>query len=122
MNAVNFAMAELMESFVNDFEQDDNLWCGIICSSNSRSFCSGADLKGISEGILPFTEKGHFFGFTGYPRTKPVIAAVDGFALAGGCEIVAACDFIVAGEQSKFGLPEVKRSLTAAAGGMFRLE
>ena len=65
--------------------------------------------------------KGGFAGFVSYPRRKPMIAAVDGFALAGGCEIVLACDMCVASESSRFGVPEVKRSLVAAAGGLFRL-
>merc|ERR1712072_792047 len=65
--------------------------------------------------------KGGFAGFVGFPRTKPMIAAVDGNALAGGCEIVLACDLVVASKKSVFGVPEVKRSLIPAAGGLFRL-
>lgn len=67
------------------------------------------------------TSKGGFAGFVKFPRRKPMIAAVDGFALAGGFEICLACDLIVASEKSKFGVPEVKRSLVCAAGGLFRI-
>jgi enoyl-CoA hydratase/carnithine racemase len=68
-----------------------------------------------------FTKRGSFGGFVILPRTKPVIAAVDGPALAGGCELALACDLIVASKAARFGLPEVKRSLVAAAGGLVRL-
>ena len=78
-------------------------------------------MKSISAGGNIMTKKGGFAGFVAYPRTKPMIAAVDGAALAGGCEIAIACDMIVAGNKSRFGVPEVKRSLVAAAGGLFRL-
>lgn len=67
------------------------------------------------------TKKGGFAGIVQYPRTKPLIAAVDGFALAGGCEIVLSCDMVVASKKAQFGVPEVKRSLVPAAGGLFRL-
>lgn len=86
-----------------------------------KVFCAGADLKAIGSGVPLATVKGGFAGFVSYPRRKPMIAAVDGFALAGGCEIVLACDMCVASESSRFGVPEVKRSLVAAAGGLFRL-
>lgn len=67
------------------------------------------------------TPKGGFAGFVNFPREKPMIACVDGMALAGGCEIVLACDLVVASTKSQFGVPEVKRSLVAAAGGLYRL-
>jgi enoyl-CoA hydratase len=67
------------------------------------------------------TERGGFAGIASRDRTKPLVAAVDGPALAGGCEIALACDLIVASTAASFGLPEVKRSLVAAAGGLFRL-
>ena len=86
-------------------------------------FSAGADLKAISSGGGGGlgTERGGFGGITRRERTKPVIAAVDGPALAGGCEIALSCDLIVASRAASFGLPEVKRSLVAAAGGLFRL-
>jgi len=86
-------------------------------------FSAGADLKAISagQGGSLGTERGGFAGITRRERLKPIIAAVDGPALAGGCEIVLSCDLVVASTQAAFGIPEVKRSLVAAAGGLFRL-
>jgi enoyl-CoA hydratase len=86
-------------------------------------FCAGADLKAINEGRAGElqTERGGFGGLVARERTKPLIAAVNGPALAGGCEIVLSCDLVVASRESRFGIPEVKRSLVAAAGGLFRL-
>src|SRR6185436_1318794 len=86
-------------------------------------FSAGADLKAIAagEGASLSTATGGFAGITRKARTKPLIAAVNGPALAGGCEIALSCDLIVAAASATFGLPEVKRSLVAAAGGLFRL-
>ncbi|HZQ28630.1 MAG TPA: enoyl-CoA hydratase-related protein, partial [Acidimicrobiales bacterium] len=86
-------------------------------------FSAGADLKAIAagEGDSLSTRTGGFAGITRKVRTKPLVAAVNGPALAGGCEIALACDLIVAARSATFGLPEVKRSLVAAAGGLFRL-
>jgi enoyl-CoA hydratase len=86
-------------------------------------FCAGADLKAVAAGRAGEleTKRGGFGGFVRRDRTKPVIAAVDGPALAGGTELVLACDLVVASSAASFGLPEVKRSLVAAAGGLFRL-
>jgi enoyl-CoA hydratase len=121
-NAVNAEVASAIEAAIDELEGDDELWVGIIASSGDV-FCAGADLKAISAGQAGGlqTERGGFAGFVRRERTKPVIAAVDGPALAGGCEIVLACDLVVASERSRFGVPEVKRSLVAAAGGLFRL-
>lgn len=120
-NAVSGALSKQMEECIDKLEKDDDLWIGIICSSNEKVFCAGADLKAISQNENISTQKGGFAGLVKYPRTKPLIAAVDGKALAGGCEIVLACDLVVASKKSEFGVPEVKRSLVAAAGGLFRL-
>ncbi len=86
-------------------------------------FCAGADLKEVAAGRMEtlYTRPGGFAGITRLPRTKPLIAAVDGAALAGGCEIVLSCDLVVASARASFGIPEVKRSLVAGAGGLFRL-
>ena len=85
-------------------------------------FCAGADLKAIASGRADLTtERGGFAGIVRRERTKPLIAVVEGPALAGGCEIVLSCDLVVAGEDARFGLPEVKRSLIANAGGLLRL-
>lgn len=121
MNAINHEVASEFEAHMDAFEADDDLWVGIVESSSDKVFSAGADLKSISAGKAVFTAKGGFAGFVQYPRTKPIIACVDGPALAGGCEIVLTCDLVVASTRAKFGVPEVKRSLIAAAGGLFRL-
>jgi len=121
MNAVSAEVSTMFEKHMDAFEADDSLWVGIINSSHPKVFCAGADLKSISAGGNIATAKGGFAGLVNYPRTKPLIACVDGFALAGGCEIVLACDLVVASSKAMFGVPEVKRSLIAAAGGLFRL-
>ena len=94
-----------------------------IVAGTGPVFSAGADLKEVAAGRIATlsTERGGFAGITRLARTKPLIAAVDGPALAGGCEIVLACDLVVASRAARFGLPEVKRSLIAAAGGLFRL-
>ena len=121
-NAINGEVARGLEAAVERFEADDDLWCAVL-AARGPVFSAGADLKLFGEGRdrEMFTEKGHFGGFVRYPRTKPCIAAVDGPALAGGCELVLACDLIVASTAARFGLPEVKRSLVASAGGLARL-
>eukprot|EP00939_MAST-03C_sp_MAST-3C-sp1_P001484 g1484.t1 len=121
MNAVNHEVSQQFEKAMDDFENDDQMWIGIVRSSHPKVFCAGADLKAISGGKRIETKRGGFAGFVKYPRKKPMIAAIDGYCLAGGFEIALSCDFIVASRKSKFGLPEVKRSLVAAAGGLFRL-
>ncbi len=121
-NAVNGDVAQTMEANLGRLESDDDLWVGIIAGAGS-AFCAGADLKEVASGNgrSLATERGGFGGITRYERTKPLIAAVDGPALAGGCEIVLSCDLVVASTRARFGIPEVKRSLVAAAGGLFRL-
>jgi enoyl-CoA hydratase len=121
-NAVNAEVAEGMEDAIDRLEEDDEIWVGIICGEGPV-FSAGADLKAIAAGQSAslITARGGFAGICERDRRKPVIAAVDGPALAGGCEIALACDLIVASTQASFGLPEVKRSLVAAAGGPFRL-
>lgn len=121
MNAVNAEFGAQFEAHLDAFEADDDLWVGIVTSSHPKVFSAGADLKAISKGQRIMTKKGGFAGFVQYPRKKPMIAAVDGHCLAGGCEIALACDLIVASRKASFGVPEVKRSLVAAAGGLFRL-
>lgn len=124
MNAVNRSLSDRMEQLLKDFEADDNLWVGVLCSSHHKVFSAGADLKAISKNERIMAETGGFGGLTHLThiqRTKPLIAAVDGLALAGGLELVLACDMLVASRTSAFALPEVKRSLVAAAGGLHRL-
>ncbi len=121
-NAVNGDVASGIEAAIDKLENDPELWVGIIHSSGTV-FCAGADLKEVSagNGRALSTERGGFAGLVKRERTKPLIAAVNGAAVAGGCEIVLSCDMVIAAEGARFGLPEVKRSLAAAAGGLFRL-
>lgn len=121
-NAVNAEVARGIENALDRLEGDDEVWVGVL-TGNGPVFCAGADLKAIArgEGATVMTDRGGFAGFVRRERTKPVIAAVDGPALAGGTEIVVACDLVVASTLATFGIPEVKRSLVAAAGGLFRL-
>jgi enoyl-CoA hydratase len=121
-NAVNGAVAEGIEEAIDRLEADDSIWVGIL-TGEPPVFCAGADLKEINSGNAGSlaTSRGGFAGFVQRERTKPVIAAVDGPALAGGTEIVLAADLVVASTSATFGIPEVKRSLVAGAGGLFRL-
>src|SRR5947207_14210865 len=121
-NAVNGDVAQSMEAGSDRMEDDPEVWAGVV-AGEGPVFSAGADLKVIAAGdpAALQTERGGFGGIASRDRTKPLIAAVDGPALAGGCEIALACDLIVASTSAAFGLPEVKRSLVAAAGGLFRL-
>jgi enoyl-CoA hydratase len=121
-NAVNGAVATGMEAGIDRLEEDGDVWAGVVASTGPV-FSAGADLKLIASGGFAEmeTDRGGFAGIVRRERRKPLIAAVDGPALAGGCEIALACDMIVASTGASFGLPEVKRSLVAAAGGLFRL-
>ncbi|KJS39858.1 MAG: enoyl-CoA hydratase [Hyphomonas sp. BRH_c22] len=121
-NAINGVMATGIESALDRFESDPDIWVAIL-TANGKAFCAGADLKEINAGNggALGTEKGGFAGIVKRERTKPLIAAITGSALAGGTEIALSCDMIVCADTTNFGLPEVKRSLAAAAGGLFRL-
>jgi enoyl-CoA hydratase len=121
-NAVNGAVAQGIEEAIDRIEADDSTWVGIL-TGEPPVFCAGADLKEINSGNAGglATKRGGFGGITQRERTKPIIAAVDGPALAGGTEIVLSCDLVVASTSATFGIPEVKRSLVAGAGGLFRL-
>lgn len=124
-NAVNTDVAQGIEDAIDQIEADDEVWVGILTGARTEKgyiFCAGADLKQMS--VDPggmSTAKGGFGGLVQRERTKPLIAAVDGPALAGGTELVLACDMVVASKTAVFGIPEVKRNLVAAAGGLFRL-
>jgi len=122
-NAMSPALSEAVEFLVKKVEADDNIWVGILTSSNDKVFCAGADLAAIAagQGSKIATADGGFGGFVDAKRAKPWIAAVKGFALAGGCELTLACDMIVASDDAMFGLPEVKRGLFAGAGGVHRI-
>ena len=118
-NAANKALAEGVAAAMDRLDSDNDLRVGIITGAGG-TFCSGMDLKGFLAGERPHIPGRGFAGLTEAPPRKPLIAAVDGYALAGGFEIALACDMIVANVDSKFGIPEVKRGL-AAAGGLVRL-
>ncbi len=121
-NAVNGEVARGIEAAIDRLEDDDELWVGIL-THTGNVFSAGADLKAINAGLAAelSTVRGGFGGFVRRSRTKPVIVAAEGPALAGGCELALAADLIVASTAARFGLPEVKRSLVAAGGGLFRL-
>ncbi len=121
-NAVNAEVASGIEEGIDRIEGDDEVWVGVLTGAGTV-FCAGADLKAIASGQAAglTTERGGFAGLVRRSRDKPLIAAVDGRALAGGCEIALACDLIVASTSAEFGIPEVKRSLVAAGGGLIRL-
>jgi enoyl-CoA hydratase len=124
-NAVNTAVAQGIEAAIDKMEADDDVWVGILTGARTAKgyiFCAGADLKQMSTDPAGMnTQKGGFGGLVRRERTKPLIAAVDGPALAGGTELALACDLLVASRTAVFGIPEVKRNLVAAAGGLFRL-
>ena len=122
-NAVTAELANALEEIVADIEARADIRVAIITGAGGKAFCSGADLHQVAAGGLDamFTATAGFAGFVHNKRVKPWIAAVDGFALAGGFEIMLACDLAVATERSKFGLPEVSRGLIASAGGVYRL-
>jgi enoyl-CoA hydratase/carnithine racemase len=123
-NAVDPDVTRQMNELVSSFEADDELWVGVVTGAGDVAFSAGADLKAIAAGRLTElvdVEPGGFAGVVRLRRRKPLIAAVNGAALAGGCEIALACDLIVAAEHASFGLPEVKRGIIAGAGGLQRL-
>jgi enoyl-CoA hydratase/carnithine racemase len=123
-NCVDDDVSAGIEAALDEFEGDDDVWVIIVTGVGDKAFCTGMDLKAFSK-LGPkakiFTEKGGFAGLTHRPLAKPTIAAVNGLALGGGMEIALACDLVVAAEHAKFGLPEVKVGLIAAAGGVTRL-
>ena len=121
-NAINPELAIALHAVMERFEADPEVWLAILTGAGS-TFSAGADLKVIAagRGSELAVGKGGFAGFVRYPRSKPVIAAVNGVALAGGTELVLACDLVVAARDAAFGLPEVTRGIVAVGGGVFRL-
>lgn len=119
-NAANKALAEGVAAALDRLDSEDELRVGIITGAGN-TFCSGMDLKGFLRGESPSVPGRGFAGLTEAPPKKPLIAAVDGYALAGGFELMLACDLCVANKDAKFGIPEAKRGLAAAAGGLVRL-
>ena len=119
-NAATLRMAELMAEALDRLDADPALRAAVLTGAGG-SFCAGMDLKGFVRGERPRVEGRGFLALTERPPAKPLIAAVEGHALAGGFETVLACDLVVAGRGARFGLPEVKRGLVAAAGGLLLL-
>jgi enoyl-CoA hydratase len=119
-NAVNGAVARGIAKAVEELDASKDAQV-LILTGAGGTFSAGMDLKGFLAGDSPSFEDRGFGGIVERPPVKPIIAAVEGYALAGGFELVLACDLVVASEAAKFGLPEVRRSLVAGAGGLLRL-
>ncbi len=120
-NAVSLQLATEIARALEMFDARDDLSVAVLTGAGG-TFCAGMDLKGFARGELPIVPGRGFAGLVEQPPRKPLIAAVEGYALAGGFEIVLACDLIVASRTATFGLPEVARGLTANAGGLLRLQ
>ena len=119
-NAVNRAVAEGIAAALDRLDADDALRAGVLTGAG-RGFCAGMDLKAFIAGETPVVAGRGFAGIVQRASAKPLIAAVEGFAVAGGFEIALACDLIVAARGARFGIPEVKRGLVAAGGALLRL-
>ncbi|CAM3141069.1 enoyl-CoA hydratase [Mycobacterium intermedium] len=123
-NAVNGAVSIGVGDALDEAQRDPDVRAVVITGSGDKSFCAGADLKAISRRENIYHPDHPEWGFAGYVHhfiDKPTIAAVNGTALGGGTELALASDLVVADERAQFGLPEVKRGLIAAAGGVFRI-
>lgn len=119
-NAINRETSEAIAAAMDLLDSDSSLSIGILTGSGEH-FCSGMDLKAFLKGERVELEGRGLAGIAQRPPLKPLIAAVEGYALAGGCEIALACDLIVAANNAQFGIPEVKRGLIAGSGGLMRL-
>ena len=119
-NAMTKAASEAIAAALDRLDAEDDLRVGILTGAGG-TFCSGMDLKGFLKGESPSVPGRGFGGLTEKGPAKPLIAAVEGYALAGGMELMIACDLIVANDKAKFGIPEAKRGLAAAAGGLMKL-
>lgn len=119
-NAMNKAAAEGIAAALDRLDSEDDLRVAILTGAGG-TFCSGMDLKGFLRGESPSIEGRGFGGLVQAPPKKPLIAAVEGYALAGGLELMIACDLVVANSGARFGIPEAKRGLAAAAGGLMLL-
>lgn len=119
-NAMDRATSEALARAMDELDADPTLTVGILTGAGGH-FCTGMDLKAFLRGERVELPGRGLGGMVQTPPRKPVIAAVEGYALAGGCEIALACDLIVASEAAQFGIPEVKRGLIAGSGGLLRL-
>jgi enoyl-CoA hydratase/carnithine racemase len=122
-NAINGAVSQAMSDAMDELTDDPDVWVVVLTAAGDKAFSAGMDLKAFSsgEGGSIIGASGGFAGVTKRQFPKPLIAAVNGSALAGGCEIVLSCDLVVAADHATFGIPEVKRGLIAGAGGLIRL-
>jgi enoyl-CoA hydratase len=119
-NAVNLATATAIAAAMDELDARDDLTAGVLTGAGP-AFCTGMDLAAFLAGERPSHPVRGFAGIVERPAEKPLIAAVEGYAVAGGFEIVLACDLVVASTEAVFGLPEVRRGLVAAGGGLLRL-
>lgn len=120
-NAVNLETAQAIAQALDELDASDQVDLGVLTGA-AQTFCSGMDLKAFAQsGQRPYVGNRGFAGLCERPPEKPLIAAVEGYALAGGCEVALACDLIVASRSARFGVPEVKRGLVPGSGGMLRL-
>ena len=119
-NAVNGAVTEGLAAALEELDADTDLAVGVLTGAGA-GFCAGMDLKAFVAGERPWVGDRGFAGITERSADKPLIAAVEGFAVAGGLEVALACDLVVAAEGAKLGIPEVKRGLVAAGGALLRL-
>jgi enoyl-CoA hydratase/carnithine racemase len=122
-NAINGEVTRLMSDALDELADDSTVAVVILTGAGDKAFSAGMDLKAFAagEGAAIIGAKGGFGGITQREFPKPIIAAVNGSCLAGGCEIMLACDLVVAAEHATFGIPEAKRGLVAGAGGLIRL-
>jgi enoyl-CoA hydratase len=119
-NAINRATAIALGDALDACESDDDVWVVVLTGAGDKAFSAGMDLKAFAAGEFPVTDKG-FGGITQRDFPKPLIAAANGSALAGGFEILISCDMVVAADHAKFGIPEASRGLIAGGGGLIRL-
>ena len=119
-NALNLAVAEAVAAAVDELDASDELWAGVLTGAGG-TFSAGMDLKAFLRGESPAIEGRGLCGITQTPPRKPLVGAAEGWALAGGFELLLACDLIVAARTARFGVPEVKRSLVAAGGAALQL-
>ena len=119
-NAINSDVAGRIAAALDELDETSELSVGVLTGAG-RGFCAGMDLKAFVAGDRPWIGDRGFAGITRRSADKPLIAAIEGFAVAGGLEVALACDLIVAAQGARLGLPEVKRSLVAAGGGLLRL-
>ncbi|MEA2196453.1 MAG: enoyl-CoA hydratase [Solirubrobacteraceae bacterium] len=119
-NAINLAVAQGIAAALEELDEDPGLSVGVLTGAG-KGFSAGMDLKAFVAGERPYVGVRGFAGIVQRPPAKPLIAAIEGFAVAGGLEVALACDLIVAARGAMLGIPEVKRSLVAAGGALLRL-